>query len=242
MDAGIRILGPVEPELEAILSPEALAFVADLHRRFEPRRQELLRAREARQAAINAGAALDFLPETREVREATWQVAPAPEDLQDRRVEITGPGDRKMMINALNSGASVFMADLEDASSPTWDNVVEGQMNLRDAVRGTIDFDNPEGKRVPAQQETATLLVRPRGWHLDERHVTGRWRAGLGQLVRFRALLLSQCAGAHRAWHGSLFLSAEDGKSSAKRDSGTMSSTRPRTRSASHAAPSAPPF
>jgi malate synthase len=172
MDAGIRILGPVAPELEAIVSPEALAFVADLHRRFEPRRQELLRAREARQAAIDAGAALDFLPETREVREATWGVAPAPHDLQDRRVEITGPCDRKMIINALNSGAKVFMADLEDASSPTWRNVVEGQQNLYDAVRGTIAFENPDGREYRLNPETATLLVRPRGWHLDERHMT----------------------------------------------------------------------
>ncbi|MCC7024176.1 MAG: malate synthase A [Thermomicrobiales bacterium] len=173
MDTGIQIQEPVAPELEPILSPEALAFVADLHRRFNPRRQELLRAREERQAAIDAGReSLDFLPETRSVREGEWQVAPVPADLQDRRVEITGPCDRKMVINALNSGAKVFMADLEDASSPTWHNVVDGQRNLYDAVRRTISFQNPDGRSYQLEPETATLLVRPRGWHLDEAHVT----------------------------------------------------------------------
>src|SRR5918998_5049723 len=132
MDAGIKIHGPVDPELEAILSPEALAFVAALHRRFDPRRQELLRAREERQTAIDMGGELEFLPETRAVRDAHWQVAPAPADLLDRRVEITGPCDRKMVINALNSGARVFMADLEDASSPTGFHVTDGQRNLYD--------------------------------------------------------------------------------------------------------------
>ena len=171
MDAGIQIHGPIAPELETILSPEALAFVAALHRRFNPRRQELLRVREERQAAIDAGAELDFLPETRLVRDAHWQVAPAPDDLLDRRVEITGPCDRKMVINALNSGAKVFMADLEDASSPTWSNVVDGQKNLYDAVRGAISFQNPDGREYSLNPETATLLVRPRGWHLDERHM-----------------------------------------------------------------------
>jgi malate synthase len=172
MDAGIQVLAPVAPELAPILSPAALTFVAGLHRRFNPRRQELLRLREERQAAIDAGASLDFLPETRQVRDASWQVAPAPDDLQDRRVEITGPCDRKMIINALNSGARVFMADLEDASSPTWRNVVEGQQNLYDAVRRTIAFQNPDGREYWLNPETATLLLRPRGWHLDERHVT----------------------------------------------------------------------
>jgi malate synthase len=173
MDTGIQIQEPVAPELEPILSPEALAFVADLHRRFNPRRQELLRAREERQSAIDAGRdSLDFLPETRSVREDEWRVAATPADLQDRRVEITGPCDRKMVINALNSGAKVFMADLEDASSPTWHNVVDGQRNLSDAVRRTIAFQNPDGRSYQLEPETATLLVRPRGWHLDEAHVT----------------------------------------------------------------------
>src|SRR5262245_19768348 len=172
MDQGVQIHGPVDPTFESILSPEALNIVADLHSRFNPRRRELLRAREERQAAIDAGANLDVLPGTQSVREADWQVAGAPDDLQDRRVEITGPCDRKMVINALNSGAKVLMADLEDASSPTWQNVVEGQQNLYDAVRRTITFANPDGREYRLNPETATLLVRPRGWHLDERHVT----------------------------------------------------------------------
>src|SRR5215204_3058779 len=171
MDAGIQIHGQVGSELQTILNPEALGFLADLHRRFNPRRRELLQSREERQTAIDAGAELAFLPETRSVRDAQWQVASAPADLLDRRVEITGPCDRKMVINALNSGAKVFMADLEDASSPTWHNVVDGQRNLYDAVRRTISFQNPDGRQYRLNEETATLLVRPRGWHLPERHV-----------------------------------------------------------------------
>jgi malate synthase len=185
MDAGTQLHGPVDSELEAILSPEALAFVAALHRRFNPRRQELLRAREERQIAIDAGDELEFLPETRAVRDAIWQVAPAPGDLLDRRVEITGPCDRKMVINALNSGAKVFMADLEDASSPTWSNVVDGQRNLHDAVRRTISFQNPDGREYTLNAETATLLVRPRGWHLDERHMTVDGEPVSGSLFDF---------------------------------------------------------
>jgi malate synthase len=184
MDAGIQH-SPVDSDLEAILSPEALSFVATLHHRFNPRRQELLRAREERQAAIDMGAKLEFLPETRSVRDAHWQVAPAPSDLLDRRVEITGPCDRKMVINALNSGAKVFMADLEDASSPTWSNVVDGQKNLYDAVRRTISFQNPDGREYALNAETATLLVRPRGWHLDERHMTVDGESVSGSLFDF---------------------------------------------------------
>jgi malate synthase len=185
MDAGIKIHGPVDSELEAILSPEAMTFVAALHRRFNSRRQELLRAREERQTAIDAGAELEFLAETRAVRDAPWQVAPAPGDLLDRRVEITGPCDRKMVINALNSGAKVFMADLEDASSPTWGNVVNGQKNLYDAVRRTISFQNPDGREYALNPDTATLLVRPRGWHLDERHMTVDGESVSGSLFDF---------------------------------------------------------
>src|ERR687898_233015 len=159
MDAGIQIHGPVGSELETILGSEALPFVAALHRRFDPRRQELLREREERQTAIDMGARLEFLPDTRAVRDAHWQVAPAPDDLFDRRVEITGPCDRTMVINALNSGARVFMADLEDASSPTWFNVVDGQQNLADAVRRTITFQNPDGREYKLNDEVATLLV-----------------------------------------------------------------------------------
>ena len=171
MANGIRVVGPMTSEYAEILTPEALAFVERLHREFNPRREELLRLRQERQAKILAGGTLDFLPETRDVREGEWSVAPAPADLNDRRVEITGPVDRKMIINALNSGAKVFMADFEDANSPTWANVVEGQRNLRDAVRRTISFENPDGRRYELRDETATLVVWPRGWHLVERHV-----------------------------------------------------------------------
>jgi malate synthase len=185
METGIQIQGPVDPAHAAILSPEALAFVAALHRRFDARRRELLRAREERQAAIDAGDDLGFLDETREIRSAEWSVATASGDLLDRRVEITGPCDRKMVINALNSGAKVFMADLEDASSPTWHNVVDGQLNLYDAVRRTISFQNPDGREYQLNPETATLLVRPRGWHLDERHLTVDGEAVSGSLFDF---------------------------------------------------------
>jgi malate synthase len=185
MDPRIQIHAPVDPAAADILSEEALAFVADLHRTFNPRRLELLRAREERQAAVDAGAELGFLTETQDVRDGDWHVAPAPADLQDRRVEITGPCDRKMVINALNSGAKVFMADLEDASSPTWHNVVDGQRNLYDAVRRTIAFQNPDGREYQLNPETATLLVRPRGWHLDERHVTVDGEPVSGSLFDF---------------------------------------------------------
>jgi malate synthase len=185
MATGIEVHSEVRPEHEGILTPEALSFVAELHRTFNSRRQELLRAREERQAAIDAGAELGFLQDSQSVRDADWQVAPAPADLQDRRVEITGPCDRKMVINALNSGAKVFMADLEDASSPTWYNVVDGQLNLYDAVRRTIAFQNPDGREYALNPETATLLVRPRGWHLDERHMTVDGESVSGSLFDF---------------------------------------------------------
>jgi len=166
----IDVRGEVRPEWDAILSDEALGFVAALHKEFNPRRVELLRAREERKARLDAGELPGFLPETREIRESDWTVAPIPLDLLDRRVEITGPVDRKMIINALNSGASVFMADFEDANSPTWANCVEGQLNLQDAVRRTITFDSGT-KQYRLNEKTATLLVRPRGWHLLEQHV-----------------------------------------------------------------------
>ncbi len=159
------------PEQQAILSPEALEFVANLHRTFNKRRLELLVRRAERQAELDAGALPDFRADTAEIRASDWRVPPAPPDLQDRRVEITGPVDRKMMINALNSGASVFMADFEDALAPSWANVIQGQVNLYDAVRRTISFESPDGRVYRLAEKTATLLVRPRGWHLDERHV-----------------------------------------------------------------------
>ena len=153
-----------------VLTPEASRFLTKLAREFESRRLELLQRRQSRQRQIDAGVMPDFLPETADIRESEWTVAPIPKDLLDRRVEITGPVDRKMIINALNSGASVFMADFEDSNSPTWKNNLEGQANLRDAVEGTISFVSPEGKRYELNERVATLLVRPRGWHLEERH------------------------------------------------------------------------
>ena len=171
MPDGVVVTGPPVPGSERILTGEALAFVADLQRRFGPERDRLLARRADRQAEIDGGVALDFLTATREVREADWTVAAAPADFDDRRVEITGPAEAKMMINALNSGARVFMADLEDALSPTWANVVGGQAALADAVRGTLAFDSPEGKAYRLADSVAQLVVRPRGWHLDEANV-----------------------------------------------------------------------
>ena len=166
-----EIRAPVEGRGGEILTPEALAFVARLHDELDGERRRLLARRAERQAELDAGTLPDFLSDTREIRERDWQVAPAPPALQDRRVEITGPVERKMMINALNSGASGFMADFEDANSPTWRNVLEGQANLVDAVEGTLAFDAPDGRAYRLKEEVATLLVRPRGWHLPERHV-----------------------------------------------------------------------
>ncbi len=169
-EEAVRLLGGSTPRAERVLTREALAFVASLEREFRPVRRRLLARRSERQVAIDAGSVPDFLPETREVREGDWRVAPAPADFDDRRVEITGPVERKMMINALNSGANVFMADFEDALSPTWSNVVEGQANLQEAVRRTLGFTSPAGKRYQLGERLATLVVRPRGWHLSERH------------------------------------------------------------------------
>src|SRR5580765_6129067 len=172
----VSILGRITPEFAQILTPEALTLVAKLHRRFETRRQELLARRAARQKAFDAGAKPDFLEETKDVRDSEWKVASQPKDLLDRRVEITGPTDRKMVINALNSGASTFMADFEDANCPTWHNMVDGQINLRDAVRRTISFEGTAADSTQRfyrlKDRTAVLIPRPRGWHLDEKHVT----------------------------------------------------------------------
>ena len=169
--AGVVITGAITPAVSIVLTPAAVDFVANLHRRFNARRRELLAARRERQTAIDQGARPAFLTATSAVRTAAWQVAPAPADLDDRRVEITGPTERKMMINALNSGARVFMADFEDALSPTWANVIEGQINCSDAIRRTIEFHNPDGRVYRLNDRTATLLIRPRGWHLVEKHV-----------------------------------------------------------------------
>ncbi len=168
---GVAIVGEITPAVEEVLTPAALAFIADLQRRFNPTRRNLLAARSERQKAINAGAKLGFPEDTASIRTADWQVAAAPADLNDRRVEITGPTERKMMINALNSGAQVFMADFEDALSPTWENVIQGQINCSDAIRRTIEFQNPDGRTYQLNDEIATLLIRPRGWHLVEKHL-----------------------------------------------------------------------
>jgi malate synthase len=180
----VAITGRVTADFALILTQPALAFIAKLQREFEPRRQDLLARRAARQKEFDAGKRPDFLPETASVRQSEWRIAAQPQDLLDRRVEITGPTDRKMVINALNSGASTFMADFEDANCPTWHNMVDGQLNLRDAVRGTISFEQG-AKRYALKDETAVLIVRPRGWHLDERHVTVDGKPVSGALFDF---------------------------------------------------------
>src|SRR3954465_2203398 len=172
----IRVAGRVTTEFAQILSEPALEFIAGLHREFEPRRQELLARRAARQKEFDAGKRPDFLRETKSIRESDWRIASQPQDMLDRRVEITGPTDRKMVINALNCGASTFMADFEDANCPTWHNMIDGQINLRDAVRRTISFEStgPDStqKFYRLNEKSAVLIPRPRGWHLDEKHVT----------------------------------------------------------------------
>ncbi|ARP87227.1 malate synthase A [Bordetella genomosp. 9] len=171
LPAGVAIDAPIEPGFETVLTHDALALVADLHRTFEARRQELLAARAARAKRLDTGEKPDFLPETRHIREGDWTIAPLPADLQCRRVEITGPVDRKMVINALNSGADSYMTDFEDSNTPNWRNQIAGQINLMDAVRRTIRLEQG-GKTYQLNEKTAVLLVRPRGWHLDEKHVT----------------------------------------------------------------------
>ena len=189
----MRLSGGMEPGFEPVLTADALEFVTELHRRFAGTRRELLAARAARRERLAAGGMLDFLPETREVREGDWRVAPAPRDLQQRWVEITGPPDRKMTINALNSGADGFMADFEDATSPTWHNVIDGQTNLRDAIDRTIDYDGSDGRHYELVDSPATLLVRPRGWHLPERHLLIDSEPASGSLVDF-GLYFFHCA------------------------------------------------
>ena len=182
----VTIHAKMQPGYEEILTAEATAFLAELQRRFNGRRLALLEQRVVRQAAIDAGQLPDFLPETKAIREdSSWKAAPIPTDLLDRRVEITGPVDRKMVINALNSGATVFMADFEDSNSPTWDNNISGQVNMRDAIRGDIGFTSPEGKVYKLNPKTAVLLVRPRGWHLEERHLTVDGAPMSGSLMDF---------------------------------------------------------
>jgi len=167
---GVAIQAPLKPGFDRILTAEALALVAKLHRTFEPRRKELLARRAERAKRLDAGERPDFLAETRQVRESKWTIAPIPADLECRRVEITGPAERKMIINALNSGADAYMTDFEDSNTPNWDNLITGQLNVADAVRRAISLEQG-GKSYRLNEKTATLLVRPRGWHLDEKHV-----------------------------------------------------------------------
>jgi malate synthase len=182
---GVEVRAPVPAGLESILSDQALELVASLHREFDGTRRALLERRAERQRRLDAGEKPDFLPDTKAIRDdLSWKVAPIPADFRDRRVEITGPVERKMMINALNSGARVFMADFEDSNSPTWENIVQGQRNLVDAIDRTISFETPE-KRYTLNEEIATLLVRPRGWHLPERHVTVDGEPVSGSLFDF---------------------------------------------------------
>jgi malate synthase len=185
---GVEISGQVEPRYEEILTDEALRLIATLHRELAPRRAELLARRHERQRALAEGGTLDFLPETRAIREdKAWRVAEPAPGLVDRRVEITGPTDQKMTINALNSGAKVWLADFEDANTPLWHNMITGQLNLRDALDRTIDFTSEEGKeyKLKPDEELATIVVRPRGWHLDEKHITVDGNRASGSLTDF---------------------------------------------------------
>jgi malate synthase len=186
LPAGVTFTAPITPRYAEILTPDAIAFLASLHRAHNTRRKSLLATRVTRQAALDAGILPDFLPETAPIRDSDWTVAPLPADLLDRRVEITGPVDRKMIINALNSGAKVFMADFEDSTTPTWDNLLDGQLNLRDAVRRTITFEDPTTKKSYKLSDTpAVLFVRARGWHLEERHMLVDGEVMSGSLFDF---------------------------------------------------------
>jgi malate synthase len=202
---GVELPGALSDTATRVLTPEALAFVARLARAFEDRRRELLAARVSRAQRILDGERPDFLPGTRQIRESEWTVAPIPADLMDRRVEITGPVDRKMIINALNSGARVYMADFEDSHAPTWSATLEGQANLMDAVRRTIGYESPEGKHYALGDSLATLMVRPRGWHLDERHVRVDGRAVSGALFDFGLFFFHNAAELLRRGTGPYF-------------------------------------
>ena len=205
LPAGLELTGDNKPEYGAILTPEALAFVAKLARSFEGRRQELLARRAARQKEFDAGKLPDFLRETEAVRGGNWTVDPQPADMQDRRVEITGPTERKMLINALNCGANVFMADLEDSNAPTWDNMVQGQINLRDAANRSITFASPEGKQYKLNSKTAVLMVRPRGWHLSEKHLRVDGAAVAGAFFDFGLFFFHNAATLVAAGSGPYF-------------------------------------
>jgi malate synthase len=191
--AGLELRGAIDPGFEEVLTPDALEFVAHLQREFGEVREQLLEARAQRRARLRAGDLLDFLPDTEHIRTGEWKVAAVPADMQQRWVEITGPTERKMTINALNSGADGFMADFEDANAPTWRNMVEGHINLRDAIDGTITYDGSDGRHYELGENPATLLVRPRGWHLPERHLLVDSRPVAGALFDF-GLYIFHCA------------------------------------------------
>src|SRR5437867_3156065 len=201
MPPGLKILRPLTEQQNEILSVDALDFFIQLQREFNPRRLELLRERSLPQQAIDLGEMPHLLSETRSVREGNWQVLPVPKDLQIRKVEITGPVDRKMVINALNSGANCYMADFEDAHSPTWEGTLDGQVNLRDAVRGSVHYLSPEGKRYQLNANPAALLVRPRGWHLEEKHVTVDGHLASASLFDFALYFFHNAC--YRVGHGS---------------------------------------
>jgi malate synthase len=228
---GIDLLGPIEGRFGEVLTPAALDFVALLERELGATRRTLLRRRVERQAAFDAGERLDFLPETRAIRERVWTVAPAPKDLERRWVELTGPAERKMVINALNSGADVFMADFEDANTPGWRNMVQGQVNLVDAVARTIEHRNPDGRVYRLNERIATLLVRPRGWHLVERHC----RVDGAPMSCSTTAADCSSAAADRT------STCRSSRATRKRGSGTTRSCWPRTGSACRAARSARP-
>ena len=212
---GVEFTAPITARHAEILTPEAVAFLVRLQRAHNGRRKELLAARVTRQAALDAGQRPDFLSETAAVREADWSIAPLPADLLDRRVEITGPVDRKMIINALNSGAKVFMADFEDSTTPTWDNVLDGQLNLRDAVRRTITFEDPAtGKSCKLIDSPAVLFVRARGWHLEERHMMVDGEPMSGSLFDFGLYVFHNAKELLARGSGPLFLPAKDGVAS----------------------------
>jgi malate synthase len=216
---GMAITADMQPGFDAILTREALELVAQLHRQFEPHRQQLLAARVERTKRLDAGERPNFLPDTKSIREGDWKIAPLPQALLCRRVEITGPVERKMIINALNSGADAYMTDFEDSNTPNWDNQITGQINLKEAVRGTISLEQ-NGKSYKLNDRVATLIVRPRGWHLDEKHVTVDGQRVSGGIFDF-ALFLFICRSWRAIW---------------KRACGTRSSWRRRKRSACRAA------
>ena len=208
----IQITAPLTEAQQTILSEEAARFLSKLAQAFEPRRRQLLADRRERQQAVDNGAMPEFLSSTADIRNREWRVAPIPADLLDRRVEITGPVERKMIINALNSGANVFMADFEDSNSPTWSNVMQGQVNLRDAVRGEITYTSPEGKRYEVIRKASRPDGAPARLAPDGKARPGEWRAHLGVPLRFRPVLLPQRQNVDRQRDGSLLLPAENGE------------------------------